>query len=113
MFPWHGWAADCLSVQDQREIVDLVRMNLEEQKEKHLARNERRDITEVEIGSDLRPRSGNMARASSSQKRAHSKSKLLPLFKGPMKESRAKRGEQIVTLTKPHHQKRQGLGYGR
>jgi hypothetical protein len=71
-----------------------------------------REITEVEIGSDLRPRSGNMARAISSQ-RAKSKSKLLPLFKGPMKESRAKRGEQIVTLYEASSPEEKGLGYGR
>jgi hypothetical protein len=45
----NGWV-DSL-VKGQREIVDPVRINLEKQKEKHLARNEGREITEFEIGS--------------------------------------------------------------
>jgi hypothetical protein len=73
-------------IKGQREIVQLVRIYLEKQKAKHLARNEGREITEFEIGSYVL-----VEHVQSNLRRGH-KSKLLPFLKGPMKVM-AKRGD--------------------
>jgi transposase InsO family protein len=92
-------------VKGQKEIVDLVRMNLEKQKEKHLARSEGREITEFEIGSYV------LVEHIQSNLRRGPKSKLLPFLKGPMKVI-AKRGDRytlrnlVTRRDKDYHVKR-------